>query len=213
MKKNEQPYQQLYTRQRIINPLGKTVLIRTDSKSLCEALLGRNARVDGVRMLLNTIQTHIIIPWIPGHSNIPGNDLADRAAKQATELPSSADLPIAFSSALNVIKKVIRDPAIAHDRTREIYTHYRPSIDTVHITTREAEVLIARLRSGHHPALRAYLHRLDPDIDPVYPTCKEEDHTLHHWLITCWARDRLRQKVFGCPRGRLEWLTTHPSQH
>ena len=58
-------------------------------------------------MLLNTIQAHII-RWIPGHLNIPGNDLVDRVAKQATELPPSTDLPIAFSSALNVIKKFIR---------------------------------------------------------------------------------------------------------
>ena len=73
------------------------------------------------------------------HSNIPGNDLADRAAKQANELPSTADLPIAFSSALNVIKKVTRDPTIAHDQTREIYTYYRPSIDAVPITRQEDE--------------------------------------------------------------------------
>ena len=70
-------------------------------------------------------------------------------------------------------------------------------------------MLIARLRSGHHPALRVYLHRLDPDIDPVCPTCKE-DHTLHHWLTTCPHGDRQRQNVFGCPGGRLEWLTACP---
>ena len=99
-------------------------------------------------MLPNSIQTHIVFHWIPRHSNIPGNDLADRAEKQATELPPSADFPIAFSSALNVIKNDIRDPAIAH----------RPSIDNQHITTPGDEVLIARLRSGHHHALPAYLH-------------------------------------------------------
>ena len=59
-----------------------------------------------------------------GYSNIPGNDLVDRSTKQATELPPLADLPIGFSSALNVIKKVIRDPDVAHDQTRDIYTHY-----------------------------------------------------------------------------------------
>ena len=75
---------------------------------------------------------------------------------QATELPPSTDLLIAFSSALNVIKKVIRNPAVAYDQTREIYTQYRPSIDTVKITTREDEVLIARLCSWHNHALGAY---------------------------------------------------------
>ena len=118
-------------------------------------------------MLLNTIQAHIIIQWIQGNSNISGNDLADRTAKQTTELPPLASLAIAFSSALNLIKNAIRDPAIAHDQTREIYIHYHPSIDAVQITTREDKVLIARLHSGHHPALRVYLHGLDLDIDLV----------------------------------------------
>ena len=120
--------------------------------------MGRNGCVDDVQMLPNSIQTHIVFQWIPRHSNIPGNDLADRAEKQATELPPSADFPIAFSSALNVIKNDIRDPAIAHNQTREFCTNCRPSIDNQHITTPGNEVLIARLRSGHHHALPAYLH-------------------------------------------------------
>ena len=78
------------------------------------------------------------------------------------------------------------------------------------IITWEYEVLIARLHSGHHPALQAYLHQLDPDTDSVCPTCKEEGHTLHHWLTKCPAGDCLQQKVFGCPKKRLEWLTTRP---
>ena len=135
------------------NPIiGKTVLICTDSKSLCEVLLGQTASVNGIQMLLNTIQARIIIQWILGDSNIPGNDLANRAAKLATDLQPLAELPIAFSSALNVIKKVITDPTVTHNRTRKIYTNCRPSIDNVQITTREDEVLIARIYAGHHPA-------------------------------------------------------------
>ena len=192
------------------NPtISKTVLICSDRKSLCEALLDRNASADCIRMLLHTIQTHIITQWITGHSNIPGNDLADRVAKQATELPHSADLPITFSSALNVIKKVIRDPAIAQDRMRESYANYSLLIDNAQITTREDKVLIERLPSGHHPALQAYLHQLDPDTDPVCPTCKDRNHTLNHWLITCLADDPLQQKVLGCLSKGKAWVAYH----
>ena len=75
---------------------------------------------------------------------------------------------------------------------------------------RKGKVLIVRLHSGHHPVLGANLHRLDPDIGSARPTCKEEDHTLHDWLITRLAVDCLRQKIFGCPRERLEWVITCP---
>ena len=75
------------------------------------------------------------------HRLCPDADLADSAAKQVTELPPTTDLQIAFSSVLNVIKKVIRDSAIAHNQARKIYTPYCPSINAVQIITQEDEVL------------------------------------------------------------------------
>ena len=164
-----------------------TILICTDSKSLCDALAGRNVRVDDIYLLLHATPATIIIQWIAGHSNIPGNELADRGAKQATELPPIADLPIALSSAVKVVRDSIQDATIAHDRTKEIYSHYRPFIDAEQITKRADEVLLARLRAGHDPALQAYLHRLDPDVDPTCPSCNKDQHTLQHWLISCPA--------------------------
>lgn len=63
-------------------------------------------------------------------------------------------------------------------------------------------MLIVRLHSGHHPVLGAYLHCLDRDIGSARPTCKEEDHTLHDWLIARLAVDCLRQKNIWMSKGK-----------
>ena len=127
---------------------GKTVLICTQTKSLCEVPRSLNVCVYGAQMLLNIIQVYIIIQRIPWHLNIPGSYLTDRAMKQTTELPLKVDISVLFSRALNVIKNLTWDPAITHNQTTEIYTRYCSSIDAVQIITREDELLIARLSSG-----------------------------------------------------------------
>ena len=58
-----------------------TVLFCTDSKSLCEALISSHPRTFSIHNSINSILSSIFIQWIPGQSAIPGNDLADKAAK------------------------------------------------------------------------------------------------------------------------------------
>ncbi len=61
-----------------------SVGVFTDSQSLCAALLGFNPDTDQLRSKLRSSKCAITIQWIPGHSNIPGNELAGHAAKEAT---------------------------------------------------------------------------------------------------------------------------------
>ena len=62
------------------------ILICTDCQSQCMALRSYNKETDAIRKTLKHHEGKIIIQWIPGHSNIPGNDLANIAAKNATGL-------------------------------------------------------------------------------------------------------------------------------
>ena len=85
------------------------ILFCTDSKSWCEALISSHPRTLSIHSSINSISSSIFIQWIPGHSSIPGNDLADKAAKEATTIATNTILPISMSSSIQVINDTIRD--------------------------------------------------------------------------------------------------------
>ena len=110
------------------------------------------------------------------------NDLADKAAKEATTIATNTILPVYFSSSIQAINDTIRDNPPAHERVALIYKHQKASRDAKQIKNKKDEVVLARLRSGHHPSLQQYLHRLDPSKDPTCPKCRLAEQDLHHWL-------------------------------
>ena len=56
----------------------------------------------------------------------------------------------------------IRDAPPTHERVASVYQQWRVSRDAKQINNRKDDVFLACLQSGHHPALKEYLHRLDP---------------------------------------------------
>ena len=119
-----------------------TVLFCTDSKFLCDALISLHPRTSSVRNSINSILSSVFIQWIPGHSAIPGNDLADKGAKEATTI---AIIPISLCSSFQVINETIRDSPPTHERVASACKHRRVARDAKQINNRRYDVLIARL--------------------------------------------------------------------
>ena len=90
-----------------------------------------------------------------------------------------------------------------------VYQNYNYKSDNF-IKNRSDQTLLARLRSGHHLALKAYKHRIDDSTDPTCSHCPGEDHDLQHWLTKCAGTEEIRQRLFGTTEITLEHLVTQP---
>ena len=174
-----------------------TILSCTDSKSLCKAITSSNPHTSSIQSSVNAILSSISIQWIPSHSVIRGNELADKAAKESTTFATNTILPVSFSSSIPAINETIRDDPLTPERVALIYQHQKASRDSKQVKNQNDNVLLARLRSGHHPFLHQYLYRLDSSQDPIGPKYRLDEQDLNHCLCECSADDAIISKCLG----------------
>ncbi len=93
-----------------------------------------------------------------------------------------------------------------------MYDGFSWSKDCMATSNRADAVLLARLRAGDTPLLKAYANLLDSSAAPLCPVCKEELQTIKHWLRWCPRLDATRQNIFGSPSPPLKVLTTDPER-
>ncbi len=94
----------------------------------------------------------------------------------------------------------------------EVYGGFSWSKDCTATSNRADAILLARLRAGHTPLLKAYANLVDPSADPLCPLCKEEPQTIEHWLRRCPRLDATRQNIYGSFSLPVKVLTTDPER-
>jgi hypothetical protein len=162
-------------------PLSRT-LICTDSQSLVEALGNLSADTSPIRELLDATEGVTTIRWIPGHSDIPGNEMADTLANEAALMTSEPAKPTTRRTANATIKRTIKDPAPSHERVAAVYSTYSETKDRT-IKTRKDAVMLARIPSGQSMLFGVYQTLMDPTKDPTCQRCGADFHTVEHWLV------------------------------
>ena len=126
---------------------------------------------------LNKLSEHnkIILQWIPAHCGIPGNERADRLAKEGTKLIQHKH-PVSLPEIKTHIKR----------KYKEVWrqqTHSKHPQDPISRLNRKQHTTIFRLRTGHC-RLNHHMHRIKP-AQTAQCACQTEMQTPEHILQSC----------------------------
>ena len=162
-----------------------------------------------IRAALRRCSQEIVIQWVPGHAGVPGNELADQAAKDATTIEGPARA-ISFKSARTIIKQHVHDK-IDHEHTKQVYSQLSKTRE-MEIKTRSDQTTLAQIRTGHHKSFMSYVHdKLDANISPACPLCNHSEHNVSHWLACPGTLDA-RMRIFGETEIDVSILSRQPKK-
>lgn len=154
------------------------VVFLTDALSVLEA--ATNSKLPRLEEALKTIRcSQVVLQWIPSHCGISGNEEADDLAKQGAGQEQEEN-PVSLPEMKTIIKSLFRPHA-----TRDSY----------HQLTRQQQVIIFRLRTGHN-RLNQHMHRRFHLAPSPFCPCGRAEQTTEHILQDCPELQDLRKETW-----------------
>ena len=193
-----------------VNQKYSDTVVCSDSQSLLINIEQHSPDTAQIRNDLDSLYGRTSIHWIPSHINIPGNEYADAAAKEATKLPEENNVSVSFEVAKALIKRTVKDDDPVHPVVAESYKNLNRKRER-EVGSRKDAAMLAQLRSGHCLELAHYRNRIDQTKSANCSRCELEDETVKHWL-SCPATRNLREKIFGKTDLDLGILTSDPEK-
>ncbi|XP_018373152.1 PREDICTED: RNA-directed DNA polymerase from mobile element jockey-like [Trachymyrmex cornetzi] len=192
-------------------------IIFSDSKSVLESInsskiINRNYVIHWIKRLLRFFSVRDIdvsLSWIPAYRGIPDNEIADGAAKEATEEGGRDNFKLPSSDLVLVADRNARERFIGYFEEASLnigtqfarfYSEHYGKTWFYHMSLRRQEiVLINRLRANHYNLIYS-LHRKNMVDSPACP-CGDSRQDVNH-------------VIFHCPlsRGRFALLSRYLSK-
>ena len=183
----------------------QNIVIFTDSMSALQGLDNDPTNKEEFKnIILNThalIETYgveVTMQWIPGHSNIPGNDIADTLAKTGSR-QEQPHTQTTYETVKQIIRSNFKEDWLnewAMGTTgRVLFKHMTTpnTNDNFDKLTRKDQATIFRLRTQHIP-LNSHLNRIGATVEKACPLCNHPEETVEHHLFYCTKLKDLRER-------------------
>ena len=180
----------------------KQFIIYSDSLSVLRSLKNldhRNPLIQQIFRKYNYLSSfkEIVFCWLPSHTNIRGNELADLEAKSALSL-SITNLRIPHSDFKSNIHQYVMNKcqSVWEEQTGNKLHELKPDFNSKCSFlgySRQIQTKITRCRIGHTRLTHSYL--LTNKQPPFCISCNEP-FTVKHFLITCTEFNYIRNRYF-----------------
>ena len=148
-------------------------------------------------------QVGLVLQWIPGHTNLFGNEKADALAKKGSKL-AQPTRPVTLQTTKQKIKQNYKKDWMrkwaSGPTARKVYNHMNqvnPN-DNLQKLKRKDQTTIFRLRTQHIP-LNYHLNRFNPEKPPHCVLCDDPYETVEHVLLECRKLEDLRKLYLPTP--------------
>ena len=180
-------------------------VIFSDSKSALESI---NIQDSDNSLVMNTLhdiyelsKKHKVVKfcWIPSHVGIPGNEIADRAAKSALNFATPVLFQVPYTDKYPTIKHYIStcwQQEWDNNSNQKLY-EMMPRVDKFNVNAlkRKEQVVIHRIRIGHTRLTHSFLMEGRPN-PPQCTTCNDE-LTVKHFMLHCRKYTHIRSRFYN----------------
>lgn len=189
----------------------KHVYIMSDSQAALKALRAHFFTSKLVAECLDTLKLlatkcTITLMWVPGHTGVEGNEIADKLANKGAESCFVGPEPF-FGHNSSKHKKALEDWIVDRKKTHfntlptnslsKQFLNYSSKRTNLILALTKSEIkTLAGILTGHC-GLKSHMHKIGKSQEDTCRLCMEESETAQHILCECPATARVRLKYFG----------------